>query len=370
MPNACSVSANPILICAQSGRFLAQAAHRANHPVWVIDSYADKDTLAIADRYLQLTDFGQCSEQTLLKALHQISQSSPCKLILGTGIERFYPIIANLPPHIHYVGNRLETLELVCQPARWFALLSTLEITFPDTQTHAVAGYLFKASQSWGGSHIQLTPAKVNQPGYFQRRIEGISASVLFLADGEKHYRLSVNQQHCRNAAIGDFTLASITNSLLLPLPQLNALDAILDKLTQNLAIKGFNALDVVIDRDNRLYVLELNPRPSASMALLDPQLPLIDLHLLACEQLMPAQIAPTIAIRHLHFCFADRQLLIPEAFVWPDYCADLPADHSVIEAGAVICSLLLDCSDSNAAIAESAADLAQKLLVKLTNQT
>jgi len=364
------VSTFPVLICAQSGRFLAQAAHRANYPVWVIDSFADKDTLAVADRYLQLTDFQQCSEQTLLEALEQISDLSPCTLIFGTGIERLYPVIARLPAHIQYMGNHLETLNIVCQPASWFTLLDALKITFPDTQPNPVAGYLFKANQSWGGQHIQLNSANVNQPGYYQKRIEGISASVLFLADGQKHFRLSVNQQYCRNSAEGDFTLAAISNSLALSSQHLNALDTILHKLTQSQVLKGFNALDFIIDSDNTLHVLELNPRPSASMALLDPTLPLIDLHLLACEQKMLMHVPSTTAKRHLHFCFADRDIVIPEEFVWPFYCADLPADGSHIQTGEVICSLLIESSDTNNAISEKAEAFTQNVIAKLTNWT
>lgn len=370
MPSACSVSANPILICAQSGRFLAQAAHRENYTVWVIDSYADKDTLAIADRYLQLTDFQQCSEHSVVNALLQVSNLSPCTLILGTGIERFYPILASLPSHIHFVGNSLETFEAVCQATRWYALLAKLEIAFPDTQQHAVPGYLFKASQSWGGHHIQCHPTNVNQPGYYQRRIKGISASVLFLADGQKFLRLSVNQQYCRNLSEGDFTLASINNSMALSLQQLTTVDAILDKLTQSLALKGFNALDFIIATDNTLFVLELNPRPSASMALLDDSLPLIDLHLLACDQKMPERSVALTSQKHLLFCFADKEIVIPEHFVWPNYCADLPADKTHINTGEIVCSLLLSNNDVDAEIPERAAVLAQTLLAKLTDST
>lgn len=362
------MSTFPVLICAQSGRFLAQAAQRENHPVWVIDSFADKDTLTIADRYLQLPDFQQLSEQTLLKALQQISDLSPCLLIFGTGIERFYPIIEHLPAHIHYVGNCPETLDTVCQPSSWFALLKTLKIPFPDIQQHAKAGYLFKAKQSWGGQHIQLNHSQNSPEGYYQRHIEGISGSVLFLADGQQHYCLSVNQQYCQNPAKGDFTLAAISNSLALSSLHLAALDTILDKLTQSLALKGFNALDYIIDSDNRLYVLELNPRPSASMVLLDLTLPLIDLHLLACEQKMLTHIPPTITKRHLHFCFADREIVIPDHFVWPVYCADLPTDGSHIQTGEVICSLLVSGADTDDAISKTAAAFAENLIAKLTN--
>lgn len=370
MPSACSVSAIPILIFAQSGRFLAQAAHRENYPVWVIDSYADKDTLAIADRYLQLTNFQQCSEQTVVNALLQVSNLLPCTLILGTGVERFYPILASLPSHIHFVGNCLETLENVCQPVRWFALLAKLKIAFPDTQQHAVPSYLFKASQSWGGHHIQCYPNNVNQPGYYQRRIEGISASVLFIADGQKFHRLSVNQQYCRNPSLGDFTLASIDNSLALSLQQLTAVDTVLDKLTQSLVLKGFNALDFIITADSSLFVLELNPRPSASMALLDDSLPLIDLHLQACDRQMPEHPVAPASKKHLFFCFADKEIVIPEHFVWPDYCADLPADKTNIYNGEIVCSLLLSNNDVDTEAPERAAMLAQKLLAKLTNWT
>jgi methenyltetrahydromethanopterin cyclohydrolase len=38
---------------------------------------------------------------------------------------------------------------------------------------------------------------------------------------------------------------------------------------------------------------------------------------------------------------YADRDLLIPEQFIWPDWCQDLPKSGNICHTGQPICSII-----------------------------
>lgn len=361
----------PLLICAQSGRFLAQAAHREGLTVWVVDSYADQDTLQATDRYLQIPSLETLTESALLKALSSISASTPCYLMISTGIERFYPILDRLPAHIHSLGNDLETLKIVCEPDNWFKRLSDLNIPFPKVQSNPQSGFLFKASQQWGGQHIRHTAPSTYTKGYFQQFINGRALSALFIAAGSDCQLLAINEQHCRNTARGDFTLAAIRNHGLLSAKELAQITAIIHQLSASLALRGFNSLDMMLSSDGALYVLELNPRPSASLALLDTTVPIITWHSQSSIGRLPdtAKI-PTSSPKRLLYCFADKNKHIPAQHDWPEYCSDLPMANSLIKKDAIVCSVLLELANVDINDLAACHQYLQKLLNSLPDAT
>ena len=95
----------PILIFAQSARFLAQSAAQATYPVWAADFFGDLDTISVADRWLQIPALSQLHHDTILSIFSDLTQGEACTLICGSGIEKHYPLLNKLPSHIQLVGN-------------------------------------------------------------------------------------------------------------------------------------------------------------------------------------------------------------------------------------------------------------------------
>ncbi len=361
-----------LLIIAQSGRHLAQAAVHEGFTVRVADCFADIDTLAISEQYLQLPSFNALTPADWLQAIIRLSSHQPCTLICGTGIERFYPQLAQLPANIHFAGPAVSSFSALCDPRQWQALLDELKLPSPPTrfsppQTEP-ATWLIKQAASWGGTHIGTAQAATHSvASYYQQKIAGRSASVLFLANGGSAHTLLLNEQFPRAPEHNDFCLQGISNELQLTLPQRNFLDNALQQLTRRLALQGMMSLDFIITDDARIYLLEINPRPTASAQLLDDNFQLISSHCTAVNGGLPPVSCELSAVKKLlWFCFAPEDIVIPAAFRWPEYCHDLPADGHTVRQGEVICSIVLSSVVNNSIDHNTGHQYANKLLQHL----
>ena len=96
---------------------------------------------------------------------------------------------------------------------------------------------------------------------------------------------------------------------------------------------------------DGRLYLLEINPRPSASAELYQSQLPLINAHLSACQKHpLNHKIELDRAPFHLlSYLYATTQsIVVPNQFSWPSVCRDIPIAGAHISKQQPICTLLI----------------------------
>lgn len=338
-----------LLVVAQSGRMLAQSAAREGYQVRVADCYGDVDTLKVADKYLKLPQPNKTSQQLWLQAITKLSDDQPCALLFGTGIEACYPLLSELPAHIKYAGTSLSSIEQLCTPKKWVALLETLALPYPPTRFNnsplLEGKWLAKSVGAWGGNHI-VNASSFNDKNdvYFQQKIEGISASVLFLANGTDFRILLFNQQFNKNSALNDFSLQAISNHVVLDKNQLHTINDALQKLIPQLNLTGLMSLDFMVDTSGKILLLEINPRPTASCQLLAEDLPIIRWQLLSSSGQIPEfPIELASRKRLLWFCFAPQTIRIPANFNWPEYCYDLPAASSIIEKDEILCSLLLE---------------------------
>lgn len=359
-----------LLIVAQSGRFLAQMAHRAGYPVRVADQFADVDTLAIAEQHLLLADFNQISVHQFLQTIQELANKQPAILIIGTGLERFFNCLALLPVNIQSANNGLPALQICLTPSRWFALLSDLAVRYPPSQFSCPANpdnFLQKQSQHWGGSHIQRPAPSASSGAYYQQKIQGQSASVLFIAAAGEVRLISFNQQYCRAPTQDDYQLLAVANNLEASDAQQKWLLQTCKKLSQTLDLCGYQSLDVVIDDKAQIWLLELNPRPSASLQCLPNDWPLLDWHLQACQGQLPTiENLPVAPPRVWYCCYASQELTIPAQFEWPEYACDLPAAGTDFAKNQVICSLLFEPAAED--VLQHGQNLATQLQIQLQN--
>ncbi|MCK5644487.1 MAG: hypothetical protein KAJ19_27045, partial [Gammaproteobacteria bacterium] len=169
----------PVLILAQSGRFLAQSATQAGYSVWVADYFGDQDTLAVAERWQQIPPFSKLTLATFLQALAELTQGESCILIAGSGVELYYPLLNYLPDNIQLLGNSSLTIKRIKTPFLFFSLLKQLNLPYPHTQFEQPQdkeNYLIKSAFGLGGSHIQHLGDGINtNEGYFQHLVAGDS---------------------------------------------------------------------------------------------------------------------------------------------------------------------------------------------------
>lgn len=349
----------PLLIFAQSARFIAQSAIRAGYTVRVADCFGDQDLLDISDQFIPLPSLDECTPSLFLETIEKLSSGNPCELVIGTGLEHFFSLLSELPKHIHYIGNTTSTIQQVREAGRFFKLLDSLNLSYPLTQFAASAEtrlFLRKNMRSCGGQAVMSAHDNtLRTEDYFQEHIDGQSASVTFLADGTNAKIVAINQQYHDV----EFTLTGISQPLLVSHQIEHYLEMAINKITQATRLRGFNSLDVMIDRHDKIFILEVNPRISASVELL-PLDDIFTIHKRACDgEPIPTMPFKKQNSRLLQYLFADKPLRVNNKPNWPSECRDLPASQSHINTGDPICTVIIEI-DNEANLNEKLASVEQ----------
>jgi predicted ATP-grasp superfamily ATP-dependent carboligase len=189
--------------------------------------------------------------------------------------------------------------------------------------------------------------------------------SATFLANGRDACVLGFNRQIVRGVGVHPFVYHGVIG----PVPVSPAVGASVKRAVRGLTIefglRGLGSLDFLCDGDAAL-VLEVNPRPPASLALY-PDVGgagVMGLHLRACRwgelPAMPSPPTPVARLRGTEIVFARAPLRLGEADAarlagWPG-CHDLPRAGSTFEVGDPVCSIDAEGRDAD----EVEADLAR----------
>jgi predicted ATP-grasp superfamily ATP-dependent carboligase len=338
----------PLLLVSASGRALAQSAARAGMPVVVLDLFNDLDAraLSVASRGVAGRN-GKFDSRRLLAAAQEFCPPESCAgLVYGSGLEGRTRLLARLANGRTLFGNPPQTVALLKDPARFFPLLDSLGIVHPEIRFDPpadVAGWLVKRTGGAGGSHVrQARPRhRMRTHRYFQRFQPGRTLSVLFAADGRRARVIGFNEQwtvgvrHCAPYCYGGAASQA-------PLPQQTQrrIASLLDDLVQASGLIGLNGLDFILAGD-KSFVLEINPRPTATIDLYDADVDcgMLALHLRACRGELPKVSVASVARAHA-IVYAAVALRVPVGIEWPEWCTDLPEGGSVIPMGAPVCSV------------------------------
>lgn len=367
----------PILIFAQSGRFLAQSATQAGYTVWVADCYGDTDLLTVAERWQRLPTFAELTHESILASLSKLTRGEQCILICGSGIEHCYSLLFPLPANIYLLGNTPDTIRVIKTPALFFELLDQHDFNYPDTRLDEIPRddltWLKKQTSGLGGTHIQYTAlatANIDAGFYYQRFISGLSGSCLFLADSHHAHIVSINQQYLAPNRQHPFRLGRIESAWQLSASHNDYLAKIVNQLTATTALVGLNSLDFIITDLHQLLILEINPRVSASAELIKNMAGLFQQHLDACLGQLPKSQSPlnqNYASLFYHYAMSD--LMIPDNMIWPAECHDLPSAGLTITQGDPLCTSLIK-SDENKPATKSHLLIEQKILKQLITIT
>ncbi len=338
----------PLLLVSASGRALAQSAAHAGVQVVVLDLFNDLDAraVAVASRGVAGRN-GKFDSRQLLAAAHELCPPESCAgLVYGSGFEGRTRLLERLSNGRTLFGNRPDTVAALKDPARFFPLLDTLGIAHPEVTPDPpadVSGWLVKRIGGAGGSHVRQARsrhrARVHR--YFQKFQPGRTLSALFIADGQRARVIGFNEQwtagvrHC-----APFCYGGAVSQPPLPQQTRRRIAGVLDDLVQAYGLIGLNGLDFILTGDAP-FVLEINPRPTATIDLYDADIEcgMLALHLRACRGELPEIPAADIA-RATAIVFAAVALRVRVGIEWPEWCTDLPEGGSVIPMGAPVCSV------------------------------
>ncbi len=338
--------ASSTLIVAASGRALAASAARAGLPVVVLDCFADRDTRALArdSHTIQAPGTFRFDARVLLGAANRLAPAAP--LVYGSGFDGRTTLLARLAEGRRLLGNPPAVVAAVKSARRFFPLLDRLGIRHPEVR-YAPPDYpgdwLVKRSGGAGGTHVRRAGTGRLSPGwYFQRFVPGDPCSALFLADGRRGFVIGFNRQWTASQAGGlSFTYAGAAGQLPLPPPLEADLRAKIDSLVSATGLVGLNGLDFLLT-DGAWSALEVNPRPTATMELYDPDFPrgLLDLHIRAVQGELPEQPVPDGPARAHAIVLASEAWQVPSDFAFPEWCRDLPGDGVRFSTGDPVCTV------------------------------
>lgn len=346
-----------LAIAATSARLLAETARASGFDVIAIDVFGDVDTRAAAQAWMPLGMPGRLApeEGRLVAALRRCA-TLPHLVgwIAGSGFESAPALLAAGAEVLPLLGNLPRTVAQVRTPGDFFATLHRLGIPAPEISLAPPVdanGWLFKDAHACGGWHIRPAARAPAEPGpgaYFQREEAGSAMSALFLANGASAVIVGFARQIVAPLGRRPYVYRGCVGPMTLPSPQAAEVADIVGALTRHYGLCGLNGIDFLYGTDG-IQVLELNPRPTASLALFHDVIAggLLAAHVDACLHGRlpdPGDIPPSANARGSEVVFAPaRGTVTPALADWlaaqPD-CHDLPAAGTPFARHDPLCSI------------------------------
>ena len=358
----------------------------AGYRVVAIDAFSDAQTVALADKafVVKYDSVGFDTKELLqtLEALNNEYLDDECVrlsqfvgVVYGSGFEAQPDLLEKVAALIPIIGNSPITLAAVKDLHLFFSALQKLNVKYPETLEQMPAnvdlnGYVRKFSGGSGGMHIQSAMAVSGQAldrHYFQRKLAGVPVSLLFIANGKDVEIVGFNEQWVSASAQLLYRYGgAVSHAVLSDTVQQQLLEAA-RRLTREFDLLGLNSLDAIVHNTEastdaatkieQVYVLEINPRLSATFDLYDNSGVLFERHVQACVDRRLAnvhELQNDVAGSKAHaVVYADVDIMLEPKVVWPGWVTDTPGLLSSplkIVAGAPVCSVLACAANADVA--------------------
>jgi predicted ATP-grasp superfamily ATP-dependent carboligase len=341
----------------------------------VIDRFGDIDTARLAARCIALPPAPGLrghpgfARGPFLAALGGL-RSRVEGLVYGAGFEHDPALLADAADIVPILGNPSEVVAEVKDPFRFAELLARLGLPHPPVRkTPAGRGWLRKTAGGSGGTHIIRAVPKHPVPSgsYFQKSVAGRSVSAAFVADGRTACLVGFTEQWTSATATAPFRYGGCAGPVQLPPKLASAIAAACSAITGAVPLVGLNSLDILVDGTG-FHILEVNPRPGASLDVLDGICgrSLWRLHRAALDGKLPTPQGGSTAARAAQVVYARRRCTIPAGFEWPTWTADRGPPGTVIRRDEPICTVMA--VGTTAALARHRVEmLVARLLVRLS---
>ncbi|QDU58556.1 ATP-grasp domain-containing protein [Aeoliella mucimassa] len=333
-----------LAIVGASARAAAWSARSAGYEVVAADLFADAD---LVDRCPATRIEDWPGEFASWLANQQVD----AWLYTG-GLENYPQLVAEMARIRPLLGNGPKVLEPCRSPVVLHDWLQKSLVATPaiaSVQPNSTEEWLVKSTTSAGGIGVADASGDALPSGtiYWQRRIAGRAISAAFVAADTQVELLGVTEQligrHWTGAA--PYQYAGSIGPLQLSAA---ALSAVIDAgrvVATKAGLVGLFGIDFVLDSHNVAWVIEVNPRYTASMEVIErlTGLNMMAVHVASCitEQLPPGPTVMPGRFGGKAYLFAPREVTVgnlPRVGV-----ADVPATGSTIAQGDPLCTLLVD---------------------------
>ena len=379
-----------VLILGASTRAAAYSALRAGFEPVCVDQFADSDLRAIAEVHPvdTLSIIAGAASAPLLSAI----QSQPDLPILYAGGMENHPRLLQLLETDRTVwGASCEAIQRVRHPQQLAAGLAevkqrVLPVQLANVPPPRDGTWVVKPLASAGGRGIllwdELAPdLPLHSQHYFQQRVSGPVYSALFLAETEpgdvRFIGLTRQLVGCPELHAGPFAWCGNIGPVFLPVEAEFLVRRWGNILKWKFGLTGLYGIDFIVDDAGQPWLLEVNPRLTGSVEVLELAcgLSLLSDHIacyapyaatLAREFVAPPVIAENErlgrAILYAPYLLRSH-IPLPDPVPWDSapLLADIPEFGSLIEPGQPVCSLYAwgsDEADTTAKLFEAAGRL------------
>ncbi len=338
-----------VLIAAQSGRALAAAARRAGLRPYVADLFGDEDARALAEGYRGVAGrFGGSLDGTrvldALDALAAQARGGVLGVVLGSGFEGAPGLMRAIAARHRLIGASPDAVAALKDPLAFAGHLAAVGAPHPQVSLGPVPDpedWLAKRRGGSGGGHVR--PAREGPPPrslYHQRRVSGERRSVAFLADGRGVRTVGVTEQWAAASGPAPFRYAGAMEPGSLPGAVMGEIVRALEGLVARTGLRGLASADCLVDGD-AWWLLEVNPRPGATLDVLDRRpTPLLLRHVEASLGSLSAPEPPPIEAAASLIVYADAAIASVPPVGWPDWVSDRPSPGTPVPAGAPLCTV------------------------------
>jgi uncharacterized protein len=354
-----------LAVASISARMLAESAVEDGFEAVALDLFGDADTRRACSEWQSIGEPASLAIDgaRLLQALQALAQRGRVGgWIAGSGFEGRPDLLERGAALLPLLGTQAQAMQRVREPQTFFGFLDAHGIPHPAVRMampEEDAGWLIKDAHGCGGWHIR--PAASHQgrqptePGsahhYFQRQAPGRPMSATFIANGSDAALLGCNEQIVRPLAGRPFVFCGVVGPVGLPAAVVGPVTAAVRALAAAFSLRGLGSLDFMLD-GVAPAVLEVNPRPPASMALYRPGM--VAAHVRAClhGELPPGpEHHANEVVRGTEVVFAPRRLWLDEPAVRRlaarADCHDVPATATALQAGDPLCSVSASGADA-----------------------
>jgi uncharacterized protein len=351
-----------VILAGVTTRALAQSAARAGWRVTAIDAFGDVDLRDVATVIEARTGTGtRFSARAAADAAGDIRADAAA---YTSNFENYPDAVSRLFRGRRLLGNSPDVLEQIRNPITLMRALRRRGFAVPDTRATAPrvvarGAWLRKPRHSGGGQGTTTwRGGSLPRSAYLQSRIEGVPGSISFLSDGRRAMPIALSRQLVGERAFGAGGFRYCGSILSTPGQPAFRRDtevaqvagALAAAVTEEFGLTGLNGLDFIA-RDGVVYPIEVNPRYSASMELVErasqsgPSL--FALHERACAGELPVSVAPPRTTRGKAIVFARKDVTVRDGMALRRMgAADLPHAGEQIRKGRPICTVFARAAD------------------------
>jgi hypothetical protein len=362
---------------------IAKSAKEAGYKIYVADYFGDIDLRPLCSGYETTikqkigiscgkirSDF---KPERFLKMTKSLIQKYKIEgILLSSGLDDSSDILYDLNNLIPFLGNHPKVFERIREKQEFFKELRHLGIKHPETtivknlsEAESAADemnypLILKPIRGFGGSDIRIAwnieefrrsfseISLHSEKLLVQRFINGIQASLSFLATDKESRILTLNEQllgvpylfqqepfgYC-----GNIVPLHVSKSIF------KKCKSIAEKIAYHFNLKGSNGIDLIISEEGVPHVVEVNPRFQGTLEGVNKVLGinLVQAHVDACLH----GSLPSVKERTSIFCtrlilYAPNRVIAPNLSVFNEV-RDVPLPGTIIEKGEPLCSVLTE---------------------------